>query len=176
VRTGHLPSDTAVCEATTTMNYIRFRLNGSDFLLPSETRLHIDEMSGVEMENRTVYSGCYEFLGESTLKFETPPDVPIQKASAPCVQTALSAGLRFSLALAEDIHVATAAAGDVVKAVLTTDLRDRANKVVVRKHTPVLCRIGRIRRHYYCKQLGMPATLHRLELLAPAGELRAARR
>lgn len=101
------------------------------------------------MENRTVYSGCYEFLGESTLKFETPPDVPIQKASAPRVQTALSAGLRFSLALAEDIHVATAAAGDVVKAVLTTDLRDRANKVVVRKHTPVLCRIVRIRRHYY---------------------------
>jgi hypothetical protein len=165
VRTSHLPSETGVCEATTTMNYSRFRLNGSDFLLPSETRLHINELNGVEMENRTVYSRCHEFLGESTLKFEAPPDAPAQKATAPRAETAIPAGLRFSLALAEDIHVATAAAGEMVKAVLTTDLRDQAKKVVVRKRTPVLCRILRIRRRYYGKALGTLVPVHRVELL-----------
>ena len=74
VRTSHMPPETGACEAMTTMNYTRFRLNGSDFLLPSETLLHINNLDGVETENRTVSSGCHEFLGESTVKFEAPPD------------------------------------------------------------------------------------------------------
>jgi hypothetical protein len=45
--------------------------------------------------------------------------------------------------------VATAAAGDTVKAVLTTDLRDQSKRVLAPKGTPVLCRILRIRRGYF---------------------------
>jgi hypothetical protein len=150
------------------MNYTRFRLNGADFLLPSETRLDIKNLSGVETTNRTVYSACHEFLGESTVKFEAPPDAPAQKAAAPRAETPIPAGLGFGLALAEDIHVATAAAGETVQAVLTTDLRDQAKKVLVPNHTPALCRILRIRRYYYGKDAGKPGMqvpLQRLELL-----------
>jgi hypothetical protein len=168
VRTSHMPSETGACEANTTMNYTRFRLNGSEFLLPSETRLDIKSLDGVETANRTVYSGCHEFLGESTLKFEAPPDAPAQKAAAPRTETPIPAGLGFGLALAEDIHVATAAAGETVQAVLTSDLRDQAKKVLVPNHTPALCRILRIRRYYYGKDAskpGMQVPLQRVDLL-----------
>lgn len=168
VRTSHLSLETAACEATTTMNYRRFRLNGSDFLLPSETRLYVKSLNGVETENRTVYSGCHEFLGESTLKFGATPDEPARKAAAPRAEPTIPAELRFSLALAEDIHVATAAAGEAVRAVLTTDLRDRAKKVLVPSGTPLLCRILRIRRYYHGSDpdvIGMLVPLRRVELL-----------
>ena len=168
VRTSHMPSETGACEATTTMNYTRFRLNGSDFLLPSETRLDIKSLSGVETTNRTVYAGCHEFLGESTVKFEAPPDAPAQKAAAPRAEAPIPAGLQFGLALAEDIQLATAAAGDTVKAVLTTVLRNEAKKVLVPNHTPALCRILRLRRYYYGEDAGkpgMPAPLQRVVLL-----------
>jgi hypothetical protein len=168
VRTSHLPSETGACEAATAMNYTRFRLNGSDFLLPSETLLHIKNLNGVETENRTVSAGCHEFLGESTLKFEAPPDAPAAKAEAARAETTIPAGLGFGLALAEDIRVATAAAGDKVKAALTTDLRDDSKKVLVPRRTPALCRILRIRRYYYGRDSfkpGMPVPFHRVELL-----------
>ena len=148
LRTTAMPPATGACEVTHTMSYGHFRLNGSGFLLPSETRMHITELNGVETENLTAYSGCHEFRGESTLNFETPPDTPEQTPSPPRAEMIIPAMLPLRLALAESINVATAAAGDTVKAVLTADLRDRM-KVLIPKGTPVSCRILRIRRRYY---------------------------
>jgi len=167
VRTSHLPSGTGACEAATAMNYSRFRLNGADFLLPSETHLHIKDLNGTESENWTVYSACHEFVGESTLKFGGAPDPAPQKAAASLAEATIPAGLRFGVALAEDIPVATAAAGDAVKAKLTIDLRSAAKKVLVPKGTLVLCRIVRIRRFYSGKDpgvLGMLVPLQVVEL------------
>jgi hypothetical protein len=168
VRTSDLPSESGACDAATAMNYSRFRLNGADFLLPSETDLHIKDLNGTESENRTVYSACHEFLGESTLKFDGAPDAAPQKAAASLAEATIPAGLRFSVALAEDIPVATAAAGDAVKAKLTIDLRSDAKKVLVPKGTLVLCRIVRIRRFYGGKDpavLGMLSPLQVVELV-----------
>ena len=168
VRTSHMPSETGACEAATTMNYNRFRLNGSDFLLPSETLLHIKNLNGVETENRTVSAGCHEFRGESTLTFDAPPVAPAPKAEAARGETTIPAGLGFGLALAEDIRIATAAAGEAVKAVLTTALRDESKKVLLPNHTPALCRILRIRQYYYGKDAsrpGMEVPFHRVDLL-----------
>ena len=148
LRTDGMPPETGACEVNNTMNYNRFRLNGSDFLLPLETRLHIKGRNGVEMENLTVYSGCHEFLGESTLNFDTPPDAPAPKSTTSRPETVIPAGLPFRLALTDNIHVATAAAGETVKAVLTADLRDQAKTVLIQRGTPVICRILRIRRWY----------------------------
>ena len=148
LRTDGMPPETGACEVNNTMSYSRFRLNGSDFLLPSETHLHIIGRNGVETENLTVYSACHEFLGESTLNFDTPPDTPIPASTAPRAETVIPAGLPFHLALTDDIHVATAAAGETVKAVLTADLRDQTKTVLIPKGTPVICRILRIRRWY----------------------------
>jgi hypothetical protein len=165
VRTSNLPSLSGACEAETTMNYRRFRLNGADFLLPSETHLHIKDLDGTESENWTVYSACHEFLGESTLKFEGAPDPVLPNTAASSVGSAIPAGLRFSLALAEDIPVATAAAGDAVKAKLTLDLRSDDKKVLVPKGTPVLCRIARIRRFYSGKDAAVVGVLVPLQVV-----------
>ncbi len=53
----------------------------------------------------------------------------------------------FTVQLAQDIAVATAAAGDLVKAVLATDLAD-GRKILAPQGTALTCSIQRIRRYY----------------------------
>lgn len=149
VRTSHLPPETGACQATTSLDYGRVRLQGTDFLLPTATLLLIRDTNGVEMQNRTEFSNCHEFLGESTVTFDPPPE-SIQSPSAPAESKALSlpAGLRFQVILAQSIDTATAAAGDAVAARLFTPIKDSSSKVLVRAGADVTARIVRIRQYF----------------------------
>lgn len=149
VRTRNLSTKTGACEVATSMKYSGWQVNGATFLLPERTRMDIRMVNGVEFRNDSVYAGCREFLGESMLRFEGPGEresVPSKAGKAPGA-AAVPAGLPFTLQLAQDIAVATAAAGDPVKAALATDLAD-GRKILAAKGTALTCRIQRIRRFY----------------------------
>jgi hypothetical protein len=166
VRTRNMPSETNACEVSTSMKYGRWQVNDSNFLLPTETNMRIRHGNAMESQNRTTYTGCHEFLGESTVRFGPPEEgaktaakSPVTPASAPFPD-----GLRFIVELAQDIEVATAAAGDPVKAVLAADLLDGAT-VLAPKGTPVACRIQTIRRYYRAPGQGDYEPQARVELL-----------
>jgi hypothetical protein len=169
-RTRNLPPETGTCEVTTSMKYGRWRVNDTDFLLPTETNMRIRDVNALESLNRTVYTGCHEFLGESTLRFGPPAEDGTKAAakSPDAPGTALfPAGLPFTVHLTEAIAVATAAAGDPVKAVLATDLAD-GSKVLARRGTPVNLRIERIRRYYHARSgssIGAYEPMARVELV-----------
>jgi hypothetical protein len=149
VQTSDIPAETGVCEATTTLDYRRFRLFDADFLLPTETRMRIINYDGTEDDNRTVYTGCHQFLGESTLKFDPPPDaadLSSSKISAASSAT-LPAGLPFTVVFTQDIDTAMAAAGDVVTGRLAGDIRE-GSKVLIPEGAAVRGRIVRIQRSY----------------------------
>jgi hypothetical protein len=146
VRTSRLPAETGACYASTTLDYGRVRLRGVDFLLPTASTLRIFHTDGGESENRAVFSGCHEFLGESTVRFDQPADGLAAESLHGAVPQAFSipAGLPFRVALAEGIDTATAAAGDPIKAKLITPIRD-GSKVLVPIGAAVAGRIVRIR-------------------------------
>jgi hypothetical protein len=150
VVTGQPPLETGTCEITTTMDYGRVRLNSSDFLLPSETDLRIVDLNGDEFDNQSSYSSCHEFLGESTLTFEPPPEPPVgtrrTASNGPAAQ--LPAGIPFILAFTHEIDGAMAATGDPVTATLTTDIRDESSRVLVAHGAKVTGRVIRMRRFY----------------------------
>ncbi len=150
VRTRNLSTKTGACEVATSMKYSGWRVNGATFLLPERTRMDIQMVNGMEFRNESVYTGCREFLGESMLRFEGPGERESggsSKAGKAPAAAAVPAGLPFTVQLAQDIAVATAAAGDPVKAVLATDLAD-GRKILAPKGTALTCRIQRIRRYY----------------------------
>jgi hypothetical protein len=167
VRSDELPPETGICEATSTLTYGRVRLNDADFLLPSETRLLIVSPAGVENENRTVYTACREFRGESTVKFESQ-DVVQPKAAAERVST-VPPGLPFTVALTQNIDTSTAAAGDAITAELITPIRDLSSKILAPKGATVMGRILRIQR-YYQPERDWTLTI-RLETLDMGGTL-----
>jgi hypothetical protein len=170
VRTHDMPPETNTCEISNAMKYARWRVNDADFLLPTETTMRIRDGNAVESLNRTVYTGCHEFLGESTVHFGAPTDENPKAAAKPAeAQPAepFPSGLQFTVHLTQNIDVATAAAGDPVKAVLDTDLMD-GKKPLARKGTPVSCRIQLIRRYYHApssRTVGTYEPVARLELL-----------
>ena len=149
VQTDGLPSETGACESSTNLTYSRVRWNDADFLLPSRVDLHILNTDGVELQNRTVYSGCHEFLGESTLSFDSPPEPGAPAAARATGDDAgLPEGLPFTVALTHSIDAATAAAGDRLAAKLTTPIRDAYGHTFGPKGAAVTARIARIRRFY----------------------------
>ncbi len=128
-----LPPEADACETQQTLDYGRVSLGGSGFLLATEGRLNILSL-GDEMENHMVYSACHEFAGQSVLTFDPPVEASqtVLGKSGPAIpEFALPSGLPFKLAFTEPIDTAAAAAGDSIRARLTTAIRDRTSGVLV---------------------------------------------
>lgn len=123
VRTNQLPSETGACYASTTLNYARVRLRGDNVLLPRESLLYVFTIEGTTTTNRTAFSDCHEFLGESTLTFDSRSSAVDSVGRNSVPQTSLfPPGLPFRVALTVGIDTATAAAGDSLKAWLVTPI------------------------------------------------------
>jgi hypothetical protein len=148
VRDDGLPAELNACDVTTTLDYTSVRLNSSDFLLPRDVRFHVINTNATELENRTVFSGCHEFVGESSLSFG-PASESEQVAPKPVSKAVvLPPELPFKLALTRAIDTATAAAGDPLKARLTTPIQAKDGTFLVPKGAAISGRIVEIERLY----------------------------
>jgi len=148
VRAGHMPPDLSVCENVTTLDYGSVRLHDSEFLLPKDALLHVTNADGSELENNTVFSGCHEFLAESSVSFGTASENAEESQKSASKTLTLPSGLSFRLALTSAIDTATAAAGDPIKAKLTTPIKGKDNGVLLPKGAAVTGRIVQIKRLY----------------------------
>lgn len=160
VRTAALPEESGACQATTTLDYTRMRLNDSEFLLPSHAQLDILNLDGVELRNSSVYSSCHEFVGEAVLKFgDADAGSSTAGASAATSTPApLPAGAVFRIRFNQPIDPRTAAAGDRIQAQLATPINDPAtNAVLVPEAAAITARIVKLQRF-----TGPPATIQML--------------
>ena len=149
IRAFDFPEGLDACEDVTTLDYRTIKVRNADVLLPSQTLLAVANSDGSEFENRTAFSGCHEFLGESTVRFDDALDGQTPASSKPPpLPLVLPPGLHFRLELAEPIPAATAAAGDTFTATLTSNLGEKHN-VLVTKGARVTGRILQIERNYY---------------------------
>ena len=149
VRTSELPAEVGSCQATTTLDYNRVHLNDSDFLLPREARLDILNIDGGELRNRTVYSSCHEFLGESTVTFDAPaPEEGMLAAANGFTATSFDPlpGLSFKVVFTQPIDSTLAAAGDRIKAKLNSAIRDASSKVLAPEGSEITARILKLER------------------------------
>jgi hypothetical protein len=118
------------------------RLNSSEFLLPRSARFQVVYANGNELDNRTAFSGCHEFLGESNLNSGTPSEIGVgPDAGTSKGVPALPSGFPFSVALTQPIHPSTAAAGDLVEARLTRAIHGKRNKVLAPRGAAVTARL-----------------------------------
>jgi hypothetical protein len=144
-----VPAELGVCSDTTTLDYEIKKMNEAEFLLPKSAQFDVVSSNGHELVNRTAFSACHEFHGESALKFDVPSETdqgaPVRSASIP---ETVTGGLSFTVALAQSIDPRTAAAGDVVKARLTGPLRDKQKAVLANKGSLVLGRILQVEKFY----------------------------
>ncbi len=145
VRAAPLSPESGACEADSTLDYARVRLNNQEFLLPAANRLDIFHPDGSEDENLTTYSACHEFSAESTISFDSPAKASVSdrtranSASLP----EIPGGLPFQLTFTQDVDSATAAGGDRISAILSAAIQDHG-KVFARRGAAVSARIIRL--------------------------------
>ena len=147
IRTRQLPERTGACYATTTLDYSQVQLKGIDFLLPRANLLKIPRIDGGKAENRTVFSNCHEFLGESTVSFGDDHSKPRSETVALPAAPAFPPKLPFKIAFTQGLDLAAAAAGDPLKAKLVTPIQD-GSKVLVPAGAALGARIVRIWQYY----------------------------
>jgi len=151
IHADQLPPELTICAATTTLNYDGRRARGAfDFVLPQAADLHLTMGDGREFVNHTVFSGCKEFVAESSISFDatTRPTTTRVSAMKTAGPLALSAGLLFRVALTRPIDTATAAAGDEIEGQFMESVKDKTTQAVIPKGAEVRVRIVRVRRDY----------------------------
>jgi hypothetical protein len=117
VRTIELPADVPFCQAATTLDYQRVRIDQNEVLLPRQSQLDIVLKNGPETRNVTTFSKCRQYQAESEIVFDESSGAGGEAAqSAGRGRVTLPIGLPVTLALASPIDTATAAAGDPIAA------------------------------------------------------------
>jgi hypothetical protein len=148
IETDPLPPELGMCQVATVLDYTQVRMNHIDFLLPSEANMRIVEPDGSDSRNRSQFSGCHEFLGESKLIFDDRPaaEASVSAASAPPI--GLAPGLKLDAILAQTVDPTSAAAGDLVTGKLTRPVKDPSSNLLIPKGTELKGRILELRYSY----------------------------
>ena len=69
-----IPPNLKIASTADSVEYHRVQLGEEAFLLPSKSELTMKDLGGAESQNRTTFSGCRQYTGESTISFDDPAD------------------------------------------------------------------------------------------------------
>jgi hypothetical protein len=143
--------------ASDVMEYGRVPIGGADFLLPRQAELVMVDLAGNESHNRTRFSGCRQYTGESVLSFGdtaatvAPPAHPIEEIQLP-------SGLIVEARLDTAIDRERTAIGDPVTAIVDRNVK-QAGKIVIPKGAVLAGRVVRLE-----KLAGGPYSYYRIGL------------
>jgi hypothetical protein len=112
-----VPPELPLREARKAINYRRRHIGDSDFLLPESAEMTMTSPDGRVSLNRTTFSGCRQYTGESIVTFNEPT-VVAPGAPRP-VEWKLPAGLEIQLQAREPFALGRGAIGDLVEFVVT---------------------------------------------------------
>lgn len=121
------------------LEYAPAQIGAEIYTLPSGMDMSLTTMDGTESRNRTVFSSCRQYAGESTLIFEDPPPdtAEAKPAAAPLV---VPEGLAVGLKLAESVDLRKTVVGDKVKFLVAKNVEEKG-RVVLAKGAEVEMRI-----------------------------------
>ena len=156
-----IPPALQIDSAYTAVEYDRVPIGGDTFLLPSLSELEMVDLGGTVNTNRTRFSGCRQYSGESTLIFEEPTEDAKTPEAVRVVQA--PPNVRLELALQHEVVLRSAAVGDPVTAVLKKNLR-LPDGTTVPKDSLVHGRIASLREQNFNRYPGMAIGLKFFEI------------
>lgn len=119
-----IPPVLGVDHAADSMEYRPVRIGEKEFVLPAASELLLRDADGSEYRNRTSFTRCRQYTGESVLSF-TGPLEEVAPGEGPNAQKKifLPPGLTVGLALETAVDSAQAAVGDAIEARVTGDVK-----------------------------------------------------
>lgn len=139
-----IPPELALQGGNVRIDYERRRLGESQFLLPAQAETTLMMADGSESRNRTTYTNCRQYAGESSLVFEDPEESAETPPPAPVIDWTLPKDLRVTMRLAGELQAAKAAIGDAVEFTVWRDAAQR-REVWLEKGARVRMRVAYLR-------------------------------
>ncbi|MGH9673442.1 MAG: hypothetical protein ACRD44_09700 [Bryobacteraceae bacterium] len=174
VRADDIPPDLGLSSAGDAMEYARVKIGEGESLLPQISEVTMIDLAGGEYVNRTQFSGCRQYAGESVISFDAPPE---ETAETPRAETTAPLGLpsdlTLDLELMTPIRFQKAAVGDPLSFRLTHDVK-RKGELLLGKGATVDGRVTRLERSSGRWELRMVGVqLHSITDGGRSGEIRA---
>jgi hypothetical protein len=135
-----------VCRVVDTMDYHTVKIGSGEFLLPEVSTMEVLYREGEEDLNETRYSGCHEFTGESTIRFDDPEEPGSAASTAKAALKALPPKTRIRVKIDPPLNSDTAAAGDAITGVVEHEVKAKG-QVVVRTTDRLHGRVLRLEQH-----------------------------
>jgi hypothetical protein len=175
VEVDDIPEELGLALARDEMSYARMPIGSGSFLLPSSSELNMVGLGGNASRNLATFSGCKQYVGESSISF-LEPSATVPQTAGSLAKLALPARAELELALETDIDPEHAALGDTVRAIVADALKE-GHAVLVPQGAQVLGRLVRLERHdqpvdHYVVGL----EFHTLEFQGQRAEFRATMR
>jgi hypothetical protein len=118
------------CQVIDTMDYTTVKIGSGDFILPEVSTMDVIYSNGEEARNETRFSGCREYVGESTIRFDDAEDTASSAAVARAALKALPPKTRIRVKIDPPIDTETAAAGDPIIGVVEHEVKEKGQVVV----------------------------------------------
>jgi hypothetical protein len=136
-----IPPDIPLSGSRSVIDYARMRIGDGEFLLPQASEITLTRPDGSEARNRTTFSGCRQYKGESTLTFDEPP--PPQAPQRRAAAVMLPGSLMVELRIEKPLDMRKIAMGDLLETRVTEDVK-QGRTVWLSKGAKVQLRIARI--------------------------------
>ncbi|HYI92369.1 MAG TPA: hypothetical protein VEX68_02395 [Bryobacteraceae bacterium] len=111
-----IPPQIRIHAASDAVDYVRVKLGEESFLLPSQSELSLTGVDRVESRNRTTFSGCRQYAGESTIRFDDEEAGTRSKEEERTLEA--PAGLLLDVELQTPVTDNASAVGDPITAIL----------------------------------------------------------
>jgi hypothetical protein len=120
----------SACRVVDTMDYKTEKIGSGEFVLPEVSTMDVLYASGAQALNETHFSGCREYVGESTIRFDDPDDTASPDSAARAALKALPPKTHIRVKIDPPINSATAAAGDPITGVVERDVKEKGQVIV----------------------------------------------
>jgi hypothetical protein len=145
VEAADIPPDLGLTEAVDAMEYSRVRIGDGVFTLPASSELLLKKPFDIESRNRTGFSRCRQFMGESLLTFGETTLAEQPRTQPAAAREALPQAATLNLILETGIDSNTSAVGDEVSARLESDVK-KGGTVLIPKGARLTGRITMLER------------------------------
>jgi hypothetical protein len=140
-----IPPYLGVAAASDAMDYGRAEIGGLSFLLPRQSELDMTDLNGRENRNRTRFTACRQFTGESTLSFGDVLASAPEAAAGGTKNAELPKEFEGDFRLETPIDPASSAVGDLIRGKLLGEIKT-GRQVLVPKGAELRGRITRLER------------------------------
>jgi hypothetical protein len=152
IQTAELPAKTGLCAADSMLDYQRLQIGDGSFLLPRQSRIRLTLRDGRETEGEIGFTDCREYQAQSLVHFDEPSATPAATAAAGASEkprAPLPTGLEVELRLTTPFDSDTAAAGDLVSAIVVHAVHaPRSTEISVPAGSVVHGRLSVMERHF----------------------------